>query len=447
MADTIQFVDAVSATANVRLDLNDEVTFWCREFNAPPPRLRRSLASNSMTDGGYVSSSVYEPRTLSLVLDLITAAQDTNAAAWQTLARELDRESNIIKYQPQGASEPVFFRTWRSDIPALEELRAAKAFRRPAVEILAEPFAVGVMEEIVITDVYNDPAAATNGCYFDIPAASIKGDVASPLLIALDSGWGHIPYGGVLARTSRSRSPYPGNGVQAEACNRLAGTVLAAANDPLLSGSGNNYARTTLAATMTECLSWAPTSLVTGTYRLAAHVRRNATTATVKLRAGSSGQEVEVPKTTARQRVDLGLFEVPSQDVAGGLLQAGSVFAALSLYASGTSAETMDWDFIEFAPADEQMLGWLGGFQVGSLIIDSASDIVYGCDTNDPTTATIWGATPAVSGGMPYLEPAADLQRFHLVTWETSGCAKGDVTTAVVVRYFPRYLYVRPSSS
>ena len=43
-ADVIQFVSAIDANPTVRLDINDETTWRCRSFLAPPPRLRRSMS-------------------------------------------------------------------------------------------------------------------------------------------------------------------------------------------------------------------------------------------------------------------------------------------------------------------------------------------------------------------------------------------------------------------
>ena len=62
-------------------------------------------------------------------------------------------------------------------------MKAALAFRQASLEIVAEPFAYGLRETISVGTVNNDPAAGSNGCYFDLAAGQILGDVPAPMLL------------------------------------------------------------------------------------------------------------------------------------------------------------------------------------------------------------------------------------------------------------------------
>ncbi|GGO86601.1 hypothetical protein GCM10011584_09310 [Nocardioides phosphati] len=160
MADLVRFVDSIVASPTVRLDLNGEATngWYVRSFSAPAPRLRRSMSSNAMRDGISVGSSSYDARTLTIELECIKNDQDSAATELQKLARELDRESNLIMYRPDGASKPVFFKTFRSDLAQIDDVIAQKAMRRFTIELLAEPFALGLPEALPKVTVSNDPA-------------------------------------------------------------------------------------------------------------------------------------------------------------------------------------------------------------------------------------------------------------------------------------------------
>ena len=145
----VQFVDSIAASPTVLLNINDEVTWTVDTFDAPPPRLRRSVANNAMRDGAFVSSSTYDNRVLSIGLDLRAANQDTWATEFQKLARILDGASSILKYQPNGASKPVFFKTYRSQMVDVDMSVVGQGSVFVTVELLADPLAVGTRAMLV----------------------------------------------------------------------------------------------------------------------------------------------------------------------------------------------------------------------------------------------------------------------------------------------------------
>ena len=173
--DVIKFVDSIASSVTVRLDINDGTTWRTGRFEAPPPRLRRATSQNAMRDGINVSSSQYDARTLTIGLTLVHTSEDAKATEIQKLARELDRDVNFLMYQPVGATKPVFFRLFRSDMSQLEQFTGTpSSLAKPTIELLAEPFALGLLETLGPYTVAYDPAG-TNGCYFDV--TGVIGDV------------------------------------------------------------------------------------------------------------------------------------------------------------------------------------------------------------------------------------------------------------------------------
>lgn len=464
-ADVIQFVSAIDANPTVRLDINDETTWRCRSFLAPPPRLRRSMSQNVMTDGGYVSSSQYGTRTLYIDLDLISTTQDTNAAQLQKLARELDREKNIIRYQPEGASRPVFFKVWRSDFSSLVDMKAALAFRQLSIEIVAEPFAYGIRETISVGTVNNDPAAGSNGCYFDISSGQVLGDVPAPMVLVatgapVDAGRSTGMFLGVKSWDTPSDLQLFH---QAEAMTISSGSTTA---DALMSGAGSNCVEfnpggtaTFTGLTKAALSTVAQTKATRGTYRLVAVLRRITSSGTWKIGAQGASSLSTVSTSTNRQRVDLGVVAVGDNAVTAAGAAApllGSRFSAGSDLArtSGTAGvDNLRVDYLELLPADQCVLTATlpTGGTLNGLVVDSYNETVYKVDTAsgvfDGTASVLALAT--VTGGFPSVYPVQSTR--YSLSWvltdgTTASITKTD-TSSVTVHYWPLYLHVRPVSS
>lgn len=167
--DIVQFVDTISASPTVRLDLNDDVN-WGLKYDGTdlsPPDLRRGVAQTLLSHGGIVTASAYDNRVLRLRLELSDTSPDTVAARLQALTRELNRPpvdftgvNNILKWQP-GTSAPVFFRTIRSPINRITEVPGPGTLKLIDVDILAAPTGRGLREDLPQVTVYNDPADGT----------------------------------------------------------------------------------------------------------------------------------------------------------------------------------------------------------------------------------------------------------------------------------------------
>lgn len=184
MADVLQFVDSISATPTVLLDLNDGIT-WCdiEGTDFPPPPLREGVAQTLLANSAEIPASAYDRRTCRL--RLVASANgcaggtagtaDDVATAVQNLIRELDKPRNILRWQEDGMPAPVFFRTFRVSPTAVSTVDMPHALRRQIeVDVPADSEGLGLAETIVAAAILStNPAAATNPTWIDIFAESI----------------------------------------------------------------------------------------------------------------------------------------------------------------------------------------------------------------------------------------------------------------------------------
>lgn len=169
----VQFVDSIVASPVIRLDLCSGVWILQPTSDLSPPGLRRATVSTLLADGAQVPAAAYDNRVVHLVLRLRDASASADVAAGhvQRLARELDRPTNILRWQP-GTTSPVFFRTLRAEYDGLHWDPVEKT---ATVMIPAEPFAYGLEEVPAAVTVSNDPSAVTapmnTNPYFETNAA------------------------------------------------------------------------------------------------------------------------------------------------------------------------------------------------------------------------------------------------------------------------------------
>lgn len=153
MSYDLRFVDSISATPSVRLDLMAAPFAVQTGTEFGMPELRRAAAGTLLVDGEQYPAAAYSNRALTLVVR-VTGAEDATAAALQQLYRELNRASNVLEYRP-ATSAPVFFRTFRA---GPDSVQWDPFVREARVVIPAEPFAYGLRETLPAVTVYNDPA-------------------------------------------------------------------------------------------------------------------------------------------------------------------------------------------------------------------------------------------------------------------------------------------------
>lgn len=466
----------------MRLALEDG-TIWSLHVDTDfgMPAVDRAVVSTLLVDGGQVPASAYGLRMLTLVCNINTPSENTDAAELQKLFRELDRPYNYLRWQPD-VSNPVFFRTFRSEVA---QVYWDQMLKRVTASVLAEPFAYGLREDVAVGVVTNDPAAATRGGFFDV--AGVKGDVATPLMIK-DTTSGLHPFG-VLASRSRGTPSDLVWFVQGENSSGVLAydfdtAVPAGGPDAAMSGTGTqNYARTTFStvATMLARIIWqislstttdAQKKAIRGTYRVFTIVRRSDNTSVMRVRIGwtpiwatgvtAYNPTVTLPLTTARQVVDMGLFGVgPNEELRPGRFGAEAPLLAQSMRIEAeraSGAGTLDWDLILLIPADESFLTWWTKTNAGPAsvdhLIDGATDAIYVIeDGADPFagTADIQPTMVAqLAGGFPMLKPSVTNRIYTLTATDivTPGvsCAVASTYT-LTAHYFPRYLFVRPVAS
>ena len=462
MATICKFVDSVVSVPTTRLDLN--ASPWkVTALDPGLPRLRRAGNANAMTDGIFVSSSSYDGRRLMITLVLNAASADANGTEIQKLARELDRTDNYLMYQPNGATKPVFFRTLRSDVAQLQQFGGGTFPYQSTIEVLAQPFALGLKESIGPTTVRNDPAdLAGNGLFWDV--TGVIGDVAADPVIVNAS---RKVFLGVLAARQHG-TPSDMNSawwVQAESCTLGTDTTNPGGGpDAAMSGTGvNNFVRTSFGTpAMTTRLTWVinPASAnearaLRGRYNLFAVVRRSDASSVMTLQAGvlnDTTAPVTIPANTGRQLIALGLLSIFGHAPKTGHAPTENSALAVNVTVSAARASgagTLDFDFLVLVPADESTMLWQtsGADAAADEVVDSVTGRVWSTLSGDPFAGTAApGAAALVSGGFPRLVPNQTNRLFYLETGNTLAMVKGD-SSAMTVHYWPQYLFVRPSAS
>jgi hypothetical protein len=406
-----------------------------------------------MGDGDHVSGSSYENRTVEAELMLIEdASEEWAAEEMQKLWRELDRPSNFLLYQPDGLDEPVFFRLFRSDVSDLEELWTVPIARRITLELLAEPFALGLRETLGPYTVNNDPAHARNPCYFDV--TGVLGDVAVPAVFVID------PSSSVKTAVLAKGASLAFGQFESASPMTVDTTNIGGGPDAVMSGAGtNNFLRTTFASGAAlggRVQTSVGTTVEAGSYRLLVAVRRSDNTSVMRVAALQIGTVVEVPKTTNRQLVDLGVYTTRSSMGAVGFSDspnASDVMYDITFQAARDSGSgTLDWDYYLLVPASESFMALNADQNTNGFVVDGLKEKVdpwYSVSGGDPVLGTASSADSGVlvgtAGGFPRLDPD-QTNRLHFLQSDVSGHVKAR-TASVAVHIWPRYLFVRPSAS
>lgn len=455
-------MDSIVAAPGVRLDLNDGATWTLHsdtEFGMP--HLDRAIVSTLMGDGAQVPASAYGLRLLRIVANIQTLTEDLDAAELQKLFVELNRQSNFVKWQPAVAN-PLFFRTLRS---AATTVHWDPVLKRVEVEILAEPFALGLRETLPTISVSNDAAAVSNGLYFDVTAP--KGDVETPLFLsttATDLNQ-RVSVIGTRRRGTPAAMPFI---VQAEALGAAAAAdTTLQPNDPAMSGPGSNYWRVTFATqpSMQQRLSigtWpaAPSVDTRGTYRVFARVRKSIPGDGIALRLRAvAGQYVvtnDLAATTFGSQlhwVDLGQVSFPlgvdpgTDGYSGEPIPVrGLTFEVHAGRTGGTSAGTLDIDVLAFVPADDRLavIKWPNLAFPAAFVLDSARAMAYAIDAGPVVRST---ELAQIAGSTPMISPGVTNRIAFLKNVGTTVVDDKTEVSAITPYYWPRYLYVRPATT
>jgi hypothetical protein len=464
MASVIQFVDSIASSPTVRLDLNSaslNLMVSDSGIDISPPNLTYAVASTMLQDGEHIAASSYQNRILKLPIKLVYATStDAAATTIQNLGRELNRPSNILKLQLDGATSPVFFRTFRSSY-AMSMLRLLLTQDTGfTLELPTEYAGYGLLETPVSgVTVSTDPAAGSNGCFVDV--TGVKGDVESPAIIRWPGSTTAANRTSIFAARRRgtpSAAPFV---FQAEAMTQGTNTTTQA-NDANFSGAGNNYSRCTFTtATMQVRLSLSDLGTASvdlrGRYRVLLRYRKNTSTDGINLQLewGGSTQVITntafaAPNTTNITTADLGEMSIPAGHDpvvdSSGVELVVSDTAYFALKAERTSGSgTIDFDFLMLVPADDRtaVVKWTD--PTGSTwLLDGRDNNPYHLDASDRVISV---AAPSVSGGVPMLSPNQTNRIVMLRETRSEGIWSLTTVSPVSVSYMPRYLTVRPAST
>jgi hypothetical protein len=464
--DAIQFVDAVSATANIRLSLSAAPwSVLLAGTDVSPPPLRRAVVSTLLADGAIIPAAAYDNRSVRLHLQLDSNVPGTAATQVQLLRRELDRARNILRWQPEPAIPPVYFMTHRSP-ETIDLIDHGIGLYDFSVDLLAEPFSLGHREDVGGITVNRDPNAGSNARFFEI--TGVKGDVETPLRVT-------IPGSAIVNRQTlfalRRRgtpSAQPGF-IQAESMTLGTDTTVPGGSDGTggaasPSGAGSNTASTSFATNTlitrlsTTAFPSSPSVDARGTYRFFVRVRPGTSGATFSLqlqhgvRAISNPTVTATPSSTNFTMVDLGLVQMPEGvdpvlDGPGGT-ELTVVGVPLSLKAQRlTGTGTLIWDNLIAVPADDRfgIVSW-GATTPTNFVYDGTSRTVYGLDASG-RVADI--STTGLSGDFMVVSPGVTNRITYINDVNPVPVTSDPVasTTLVTCSYWPQYLACRPVSS
>lgn len=472
MPALVRFVDSITESPTVRMDVNDG-TIWRLQASSrlDPPAPKRARVSTLLTDGAIYPSAAYDDRVLELHWLLVGDTTEAVATQVQLLARELDRRGgNILQYQMPGMADPVYFRTQRLGLESIEIITDGTELRIIA-SIPADPFAYGTEVDLGTRTVANDPAAATNPTYFDV--TNVLGDVQAPVRLKKRvTGAGGVAFLAADAFATRRRGDPDGVPYLLQAESMTQGTnTTTQPNSADFSGSGNNYSRCTFGtATLQTRLSigkWpeSPSVDARGLYRVFGRMRKTVDTDVIRVQVRVGGpengvaqvelDEVTLPETSNLRLLDLGLMQLPVGVAAEFRGPTGVPLpvegAQVQLHAARDSGTgNLDIDYLLFVPADDLLsfaeltATWNPSADSG-VVFDSTADLLY--VHRDTGNVIVNSGIGNVDGGLPRLRPGVTNRIYFLDGVGSEATNVVGVSRVLEVSYWPQYLYVKPVAS
>jgi len=456
-----------SSVVQTRLDLHDQTQFvTTADTDWGMPAYDEAVVHTLMADDPTVPAAAYSGRVLTLVLDMPESSADTVAGRFQSLMRELQRPTNIIRYVGPGVTQPVFFRTFRA---SPSDVRW-DSLHQVTIPIRAKSAAIGKRVDLAPVTVTNDPAAGSNGMFWDI--TGVQGDMETPALLRITAA-APLTGGQLSSLLSTRRRGTPSQMPMVLQCEAMTlGTDASLpGNDPLMSGSGNNYVRVTPGSTTMQnrvtLANWpaSPVPDARGTYRVFLRCRLGTGTDvwSIRFTYGSPGvngnivnDAVSITNSNLRW-IDLGdftspIFGDPGEDGLSGsaITPVGLGVGVQAQRVSGTG--TLDVDALMFVPADDRLatINWNSGLVAvqtpAYVMLDAVHDTIYPADGGGLVHSNNQGLGRA--GAFPMLSPGATNRLVLLINATPRGVTNMpdsiSHTATIAVSYWPAYLYVRP---
>jgi hypothetical protein len=456
----VRFVDSISTTAGIRLDVQVDPD-WAVMRNGLDlsPAALRSLAPESMMrDGAPVVATARGNMLLRLPILLKGATADGQQSLKSSLDRECDRPLNFLEWRTLDATESRWLVCYRSAVVEYDPFYGQNLWHA-TVELHCQPFAYGVRRDLGTVTVNPDPAAASNPNYFDV--TGVAGDVETPLLIKWPSHQSSpnsaSDVWAVRRRGTPANAPFL---VQCESMTLGADASLITSAD--YSGSGSNAVQVSFAGTpgMAARVTAAPFPAsvdVRGLYRV--YLRVSTTDGTsdilVQLGVGSDVRYldvVSVPASIGFERLlDMGLVQIPlgrdpvTDGLGGAEMPVDGIPILVEASRAGGTA-SLDLDYLLFVPADDRQCSTEGKTfdTTDLLVLDTSVDEMHAVSADGTTVTEL--ATGIVRGGAPWVSPGVT-NRIYLLrrvgaaqTHWISGV--NGPTTDVDVSYYPRYLSV-----
>jgi hypothetical protein len=485
----VRFVNSISATPTVDLDLNLGQPFTTHrdDFSIGAP----TFAGDPMSVGVQ-----YGYRTINLVVQA-SGSNTASLTAYQALAKQITQD-NLLMYQLDAATPPVFFKTYKTQ-PSEIDMSETKAdnpllsYWRLAVPLTADAAAYGLPETSTVT-ISNDPASGTNKVFYQWPA--VKGDLETPLyleaatsdvrgqtrMLSSQALLGATQTGPVLVQantlthvtTTTGGAPQIGNG-----------SIVDNTGDTAM--SGGNYTRYTVGSSdarpsaILYGANLLPGTLV-GDYRILMRGRASLAndlwrfhivqlSGTSITYATFAGDPVECHGPTVGPHwFDMGIFRFPFGGPPVDPLSAfdtayaspGLSFAVV--FDFGINANSFDFDCFLFVPVGlDQAVATRyattandksGQLTTAKMAWNGITDTTYLIDGSGNYSPSI---PPKYDGGLPTLVPGMDNSIHYL---QHIGTGYNDPRTAVTTgtndvltnstvltwKYYPRYLHLRATT-
>jgi hypothetical protein len=448
----VRFVDAPDPAAVIRFDFNAAGT-WADD-ETWPEHDGFSLGAPAFEGDPDAYGVEYGYRELGFNL-LVDGSATLAARTMGRLSRELQRRDNWLLFQLSAESDPVWFKTYRSQPGELSlehvYVEDASNLYGISVSLAADPFAYGERVTLPAVSISNDPIAAGNPMRYELPP--IVGDAPAPLRVAVTPSAAAALSSGTMLLAVNSLEPGQGFGHTLATASGAGGNLLQLGTDTTLQAStgavDGTAARVAFTdATMATRVSFL-TSMWVGRYRVFVRLKVSDSSTVLAIKHGETAA-TQLPTSSAWRWVELGNAHIPYGN-------AVSVDSSLSGFADGgvtvdvqrvSGSGTVDIDAVVLLPA--RQTGDVGntstavasgnptGVDATQMIVNGEHEITLTASA----TGTLVNMTRAnaVSGGYPLARPGADNHLFVMQAFTTTD----DIarTASLAISYLPRFLYL-----